>query len=66
MPVKAYGLRMDHRAARFTGKMITVTGIRALARNVGFWVENQLVSRKLKNGDMRLGDRFVGDVKIEQ
>lgn len=30
----------------------------------GFWTKNQLVSRKLKNGDMRLDDRFVSHVKI--
>jgi hypothetical protein len=29
-----------------------------------FWIENQLVSRKMENGDMRLVDRFVGCVKI--
>lgn len=31
---------------------------------MGFWIENQWVSRKMENGDMRLGDRFVGGVKI--
>lgn len=30
---------------------------------MGFWLENHLVSRNLKNRDMRLYDRFVGDVK---
>jgi hypothetical protein len=29
-----------------------------------FWIENQLVSRKMENGDMRLDDRFVGGVKM--
>ncbi|WP_178091551.1 hypothetical protein [Halopseudomonas laoshanensis] len=47
------------------GKMIAVTDIWELARKYGFWFENQLVSRNLENGDMRLGDRFVGYVKID-
>ncbi len=29
-----------------------------------FWIENQLVNGNLENGDMRLGDRFVGYVKV--
>lgn len=46
--------------------MIAVTDIWALSRMLGFWIENQLVSTKLRNGDMRLGDRFVGYVVIDR